>query len=300
MITLGSWLRQAEARLRRGGRDAPRLSAELLAAHALNVPRTARFTQDDRTLAPPEHNCLEAALARRLDGEPLAYILRARAFYGRDFRITPDTLIPRAETEHLVEAALACPDRPLHFADLGTGSGCIAVTLAAERPLWRGVAVDCSPGALRVARTNARAHHVASRLLLVRADMCRPLFRPGSLDLVVSNPPYVSLPEYRELAPEVRREPQEALTPLTQNPASPHGLECLEAVIRQAAVALAPGGRICLEHGSAQARAVSMCFFNNNWSDVRVVQDLAGHDRITTASRSQNAQAQPCGGKGTL
>ena len=291
MITLASWLGQAEKRLRLARRDAPRLAAGLLAAHTLDLPRTARFTHDDRVLDPQELDRLEAALARRLAGEPLAYILLARAFYGRDFLVTPDTLIPRPETEHLVEAALACPPGPsglagrLRFADLGTGSGCIAITLAAERPLWSGVAVDASPGALDVARLNAGTHNVGARLLFVRADMCRPLFTPGGLDLVVSNPPYVSLPEYRELDPEVWHEPRQALMPLSLNPASPHGLECLEAVIRQAAEALAPGGRMCLEHGSGQAGAVSMCLFNNMWSDVLVLQDLAGNDRVTVAVR---------------
>ena len=287
MITLGAWLRQAEARLRRSGCDAPRLSADLLAVHTLDLPRTARFTQDDRALDPAEQDRLEAVLARRLLGEPLAHILRCRAFYGLDFRVTPDTFIPRPETEHLVEAALSCPGNATRFADLGTGSGCIAVTLAVERSQWHGVAVDLSLEALNVARLNARIHNVDPRLLFVRGDMCRPLFLPDALDLVVSNPPYVSLPEYRELDPEVLREPRQALLPLSQNPVSPHGLECLKAVIRQAAVALKPGGRLCLEHGNEQARAVASCLFSNVWSEVRILQDLAGNDRIATARRSR-------------
>lgn len=141
-------------------------------------------------------------LRRRADGEPAAYLLGQREFYGRDFRVTPATLIPRPETEHLIEAALKGCGGPVSFADLGTGSGCIAVTLCAERPDWHGLMVDLSGRALAVACQNAVRHNVRQRLQPVRADFTRPLLRPESLDLLVSNPPYVARPNTKGSPPK--------------------------------------------------------------------------------------------------
>lgn len=287
MIFLGSWLRDAARRLRNAGRDAPRLTADVLAAQVLGLDRPALFVQSGRELVPAERLRLEALLDRRLSGEPLAYILQSKEFYGRDFLVSPATLIPRPETEHLVQTALdMCPESRLRFADLGTGSGCVAVTLAAERTGWTGAAVDISRPALDVARANARTHAVDDRLAFVLADMNRPLFRPASLDLIVSNPPYVSRPEYDCLAAEVLREPQQALVPVTLNPDSPSGMESLERIIQQAAGALVPGGRLCLEHGWEQAEAVRLCLSCNIWDIINTYQDIAGNNRGTSAVRT--------------
>lgn len=286
MMQLGVWLRHAQTRLREQNRDAPRLTATLLAGHVLGFVRPYALTHADRDLAPADLARLEAALRRRLHGEPLAYILEQREFYGRSFQVSPATLIPRPETEHLVEAALAlCPQPAVRFADLGTGSGCIAVTLTAERPGWRGLAVDISAPALAVARANATRHHVAGRVLCVRADMHQAALAPAGLDLIVSNPPYVSRAEYRALTPEVLHEPEGALVPMTLAPDSPAGLESLQQLIRVAEQALVPGGVLCLEHGWSQAEALGVLFLSHIWSEHRVIQDYSRKNRVIVARR---------------
>jgi release factor glutamine methyltransferase len=288
MPALGAWLRCATRRLSLAGRDAPRLCAELLACRILRLRRTDMFIHDGRQLRAEDEALLERLLARRLAGEPLAYLLGEKEFYGRRFAVTADTLIPRPETELVIETALRLvPDSEAHFADLGTGSGCIAVTLALERPRWSGVAVDISAGALAVAAGNARSHGVRQRLLFLRADMHRPLCREGSLRLIAGNPPYVSLPEYRLLSPEVRHEPGQALVPLTLNARSPRGLESLLTVIGQARRALSPGGWLCLEHGWKQAGALRLCLLNTGWESIHHIQDIDGNDRVVAARKTR-------------
>ncbi len=286
-MILRDWLRKAAATLRTAGRDAPGLAAALLAGQVLRLDRLGLVLADQRELSPEEARLLDALLERRKTGEPLAYILGWRAFYGRSFAVSPATLIPRPETEHLVEAALCLfpATDSLRFADCGTGSGCIAVTLAAERPAWIGLAVDLSGDALRVARSNALAHGTRDRLAFVRADMHTPVFRQASLDLLISNPPYVSSGEYVVLDEEVRREPPGALVPLSLTRRSDQGLESLERLIRRAREAVKPGGWIVLEHGSGQAEAVRLCLLRNNWENIGLERDLAGLNRLVYARR---------------
>ncbi|WP_372435019.1 N5-glutamine methyltransferase family protein, partial [Nitratidesulfovibrio oxamicus] len=220
--------------------DAPRLTAELLVARALDLPRSDLLLRLAlHPASPVPHDALAhvaTLLARRATGEPTAHILGEREFYGRDFLVTPATLIPRPETELLVETALSLAPRGARFADCGTGTGCIAVTLCAERDDLRGMACDISPDALAVAARNTVAHlgggmkpdgaHPgqsvpdAARLAAfqrcqpVLADFTHPLFRDNVLDLLISNPPYVSEAEHAGLTPEVRdREPRTALVP---------------------------------------------------------------------------------------
>lgn len=276
----GGWLLAATRRLTAAGVDAPRLCAELLLCHVQGVSRTTLIIHPEALLAPDALPALETLLARRESGEPMAHLLGERDFYGRPFMVSSDTLIPRPETEHLVELALdRCPDSPLIFVDLGTGSGCIAVTLCAERPSWRGLAADRSWAALAVARHNARQLGVSERLAFAQADFCHPLVR--QCDLVVSNPPYIPLAEYRELDPGVRLfEPRSALTP------GPSGLEHLEAIIRQAGCCLREGGCVLLEHAHDQGEAVRLLLKNNFWEKVFTFSDFSGHERITGAQRS--------------
>lgn len=269
----------ASRRLVAAGVDAPRLCAELLLCHVLNVPRTALVIHPETLLPPAVLPALESLLARRERGEPMAHLLGERDFYGRSFGVSADTLIPRPETEHLVELALErCPQRSLTFVDLGTGSGCIAVTLCAERPQWRGIAADRSWAALTVARRNARQLGVDERLTFVQADFCHPLVQ--RCDLVVSNPPYIPLAAYHELDPGVRLfEPRSALTP------GPSGLEHLAAIIEQAGQCLTAGGWVLLEHAHDQGEAVRLLLKSNFWENVFTFRDLSGHERITGACR---------------
>lgn len=209
--------------------DSPRLCGELLLALALNIDRNALLKH--LIISPQQELCEEAAkhlarlASRRLTGEPIAYITGVREFYGREFFVAPDTLIPRPETELLIDFALHyATESKGHFADFGTGSGCIGVTFAVERPDWCGIALDASAGALKVAQKNARTLG-AGTLLFSLADFRNPPLREGSLDLLLTNPPYVSSAEYRAASPEVREfEPYSALVP------QPLSVDCENAV----------------------------------------------------------------------
>ncbi|MFR0873681.1 MAG: N5-glutamine methyltransferase family protein [Bilophila wadsworthia] len=201
-LSRADWVREATRTLHEAAVDSPRLSAELILQHVCGISRVELATRPETFLTSDQLSRMTGLLRRRADGEPAAYLLGQREFYGRDFRVTPATLIPRPETEHLIEAALKGCDGPASFADLGTGSGCIAVTLCAERPDWRGLMVDLSGRALAVACQNAVRHDVRQRLQPVRADFTRPLLRPESLDLLVSNPPYVGKPNMKGSPPK--------------------------------------------------------------------------------------------------
>lgn len=266
--------------------DAPALAAQLLLCHVLGIDRVALVAHSEEVVPQEAEERLAALLERRIGGEPLAYILGSREFYGREFAVNPHTLIPRPETEHLIETALEFFDEKgmagdaLRFIDLGTGSGCIAVTLAAERPAWCGTAVDISAGALQTARENAGANGAGLAFLL--ADFTRPLpFEPASFDLVVSNPPYISEEEYAQLDAGVRDfEPRSALVP------GPEGMEHPRAVEKAARILLRPGGLFLMEHGWLQGEACRALCQNGFWKNVRTGRDLAGKDRFLFAVRS--------------
>ncbi len=277
--TIREALAQAEARLAGAQVDAPRLSAELLAGLAFGLSRLGLVMRHkDR----PESGALERfsdLVDRRAAGEPVAYILGEKEFFSLAFRVTPDTLIPRPETECIVEEAqrLFPPDAPLRFADFGTGSGILAVTLAHEFRAASGVAVDLSGQALEVARQNARTHGVEQRLEFLCADFTTLDLPAESLDLVVSNPPYVTESEYAELSPEVRGfEPQLALVSPEQ------GLWHIRQLLPVAWKALRPGGVLlcelgCGQGGSALELAQQCC---PTAEQALVLKDYAGLDRI--------------------
>ena len=307
-LSRADWVREATRTLTDAAVDSPRLSAELILQHVCGISRVELATRPENPLADDQLSRMTGLLRRRAEGEPVAYLLGQREFYGRDFRVTPATLIPRPETEHLVEQALkGCGER-VRFADLGTGSGCIAVTLCAERPEWQGLMVDLSSRALAVACQTAVRHDVRQRVQPVRADFTRPLLRPASLDLLVSNPPYVGKTEYEGLSVEVRDfEPVTALVPgfvdsdrvpnhehdheghhVHAAPAPtdrPEGLEHLIAVAREAFVALKPGGLLLMEHGYRQGEALKVCLESHSWENVLIHKDLAGLDRLISARR---------------
>ncbi|MGV3614887.1 MAG: peptide chain release factor N(5)-glutamine methyltransferase [Fimbriimonas sp.] len=268
-MTLREWLTHAELRLRTAGFEAPRLEAQVLAGHILRVDRSFLF-------AHPEHEfpdlAGEAILQRREGHEPLAYIVGRREFFGRDFRVTPAVLIPRQDTEILVETALAAEAKTV--LDVGTGSGAIAVTIKAERPHWNVTAVDVSPAALEVAKENAERLGADVRFLL--SDAFEAVLGE-SFDLIVTNPPYIGRDE--PLAEEVgRHEPELALY------GGETGLEFYERLAREAAGYLEDGGRLMMEVGYRQAAAVRGRFEAEGWSQVETVADLNGIERVVVVS----------------
>lgn len=280
-MTRRKWKIRAAAEL--AGTEAPAVVAALLLCHVLGIDKVALVAHSEEEVPSEAAERLESLLQRRLSGEPVAYLLGSREFFGRDFLVDSGTLIPRPETEHLVEEALEFfhDRRDVRFLDLGTGSGCIAVTLAAERPSWRGVAVDISPEALAVARRNAERNGVKEAVNFLHADFTKPLpLAPRSFDLVVSNPPYISEEEYAGLDAGVRNfEPRSALVP------GPEGLEHPRAVEAAARALLKEGGLFLMEHGYLQGEACRALCQAAYWMDMRTGRDLAGKDRYLFAVR---------------
>jgi release factor glutamine methyltransferase len=249
---------------------------------ALGFAAAERITDPDRSV-PPELAARALALAaRRAAGEPLAYLTGRRGFWRFELEVTPAVLVPRPETETLVEAALACLDGRLapHVADLGTGSGAIACALALERPDGWVLATDRCGAALTLARRNARALRLRN-VRFARADWLAPL-AAGRFDLVAANPPYIALDDPCLDADGVRCEPRGALI------AGPDGLAALRAITIAAPRCLAPGGWLVLEHGAAHGAPVRALLEAAGFAQVRTIADLAGLDRITLGRR-------PCG-----
>ena len=253
----------------------PQRDAALLLCRILGKDRAWMLAHPNVPLASAQILSYEALLARRAKHEPMQYILGEQEFYGLPFSVTPDVLIPRPETEHLVEAALErLPiDQPASIADVGTGSGAIAVTLAHARPLAQIAALDLSQPALQIARANAEALQVSDRVRFLESDLLTAV-AGERFDLIVSNPPYV--PEGEILEPQVRDwEPSAALY------AGPDGLSIYERLIPQACQALVPGGWLLLEIGHDQRPAIEAMLAG--WRDVSFIDDLQGIPRVATA-----------------
>lgn len=282
---------QAERLLAAAGVDSPRLSAELLAAKAFGLSRLGLIMH---AAEPPAHSCLadfSALVSRRALGEPAAYILGEKEFFGLNFRVSPDVLIPRPETELMVEEALRffSPDAALRFADFGTGSGALAVALAHEFTAAQGLAIDLSESALGIAKHNAQANAVDGRLVFLHADFTRLALTPGSLDLVVSNPPYVTESEYAELSQEVRDfEPRSALV------SSEAGLWHLRQLLPVAVASLRAGGLFLCELGSGQGPAALSLAEEQGASleRVSILKDYAGLDRILMGIRGSHKRGK--------
>jgi release factor glutamine methyltransferase len=250
--------------------------AEILVSAVTGIPRGRLFLSTDEEVGDAPARLLPL-VARRAAGEPLQYVLGAWDFFGREFLLSPDTLIPRPETEGLVERALAVLCRkggvPSFALDVGTGSGAIAVTLAAELPSARVVAIDISPGALRTARENARRHGVGERIHFACCDADSALKCGGRFDVVVSNPPYVADGEWESLPAGVREhEPPRALL------AGPDGLSVLRRLVAGAGRILSPGGELWCEIGAGQGAAVA-ALPRGPLRHLGVFRDLAGRDR---------------------
>jgi len=264
-------LQQATHRLREAGCDTPRLDAECLLAHAWRISRTQLFIRLRDDVPDSIAATFAELIARRCTREPLAYIIGRQEFWSRSFEVTPATLIPRPETEHLIEAALRhLPDRqrPWRCCDIGTGSGCIAVTLACELPATHWIATDISEAALQVARANAQRHQVAQRITWLCADMLHA-FAPGArFDLLIANPPYVARHELTALAPELAFEPMQALSDQAD------GLSHLRHLLEHGATRLADHGLIIVETGPCGLPPTP-----STLARIEDIRDLAGHLR---------------------
>jgi len=279
-VTLAEALSAASGRLVAAGIEDARLEAEVLLRHALGSDRAALLSRLREALSPEAAARFESLLGRRLAHEPTAYIVGRREFYGLEFQLTPDVLIPRPETELLVETAveLAKPRSRIRrgpvIADVGTGSGAVAVALALNVPRSSIYGVDCSPAALAVAAANAERHGVADRVMLLRGDLLAPL--PEFVDVVVANLPYVKTSDWQALPPEIRdHEPREALD------GGPDGLDLIRRLLDEAPRYLRPNGAVCLEIGADQGEAAceaARAAFPDAAIEVR--KDFAGRDRV--------------------
>lgn len=265
--------------------DEPRISAELLLGHILGQSRLQLYLHHNRPVYQDELDRFRELCRQRLEGRPVQYITGEQYFYGLEFNVDERVLIPRPETELLVEHALEClgmtgrgGSGQAKVLDIGTGSGCIAVTMAKLCPSLTVTALDCSPDALDIARINAARHAVESRIAFIEADMFDALFAsalPESYyDLIVCNPPYIPESEWNGLQEEVRQyEPKIALT-------TPLGMECYAAVSLLAEKLLVPDGTLCFELHADGAAAVSELMAASGFSGVTVSKDYSGLDRF--------------------
>jgi release factor glutamine methyltransferase len=258
--------------------DSARLDAELLLARAIDMPRSYLFAHPEEPLDELAMERFEEALARRLAGEPMAYITGSREFWSLDLMVTPATLVPRPETELLVDLALReIPRRAAwDILDLGTGSGAIAIAIAKERPLSRVTATDISTAALDVARQNAR-HLEIPNIEFLSGDWTSPV-SGRRFNIVVSNPPYVRSNDAALDA--LHCEPRDALS------AGEDGLEAIRILARDCGALLEPGGMLLIEHGAEQRDSVADVLREHGWTDIACRTDYAGLPRVTVARRS--------------
>lgn len=258
--------------LRQGRQRLPMSEARLLLRHVLGLTPAALAAQPERKVSAGDTAAYEALVMRRSAGEPIAYLIGQREFYGLDFFVTPDVLIPREETELLVDLAIAA--KPQRVLDLGTGSGCVAVAVAKHLSQASVVAVDASAGALDVARRNARRHGVTVRFC--QGDWFAPL-AGECFDLMLANPPYVVAADPHLLQGDLRFEPCSALV------AGADGLEAIRRIVAEAKTHLVPGGGLWIEHGYDQAPAVANLLAAAGFVGIELRHDLAGIPRLSGA-----------------
>ena len=273
-LVIGEALEDASARLASVS-ESPRLDAELLLASALDVPRSYLFAHPEGSMDPAALERFGRVLEKRIAGMPMAYISGEREFWSMTLMVNPATLIPRPDTETLVEQALLRipADVDTRVADLGTGSGAIALAIARDRPLCKVIATDVCGDALAVARLNARELALPN-IEFVAGDWLRPL-RGEVFNLVVSNPPYVASDD-----PHLARLGYEPIAALV---AGPDGLDAIREIAATAMDVLLPGGDLLLEHGAGQADDVASILREHGWIDISSANDLAGKPRVTAA-----------------
>lgn len=282
MPTLLEVLRLSTGFLAQRGSESARLDAELLTAHSLGLRRLDLYLQFDRPLREEELEPVRALLRRRAAGEPVAYLLGEREFYARGFVVTPAVLIPRPDTETLIEAALGwarARQRPLRIADVGTGSGCIAVTMACELPDAEVVASDVSAEAIAVARANAERHGVPDRVRFVHGEWTQPLRDHAPFDMLLSNPPYVTESELDELAVDVRNhEPHTALV------VAGDGLDAYRRILDGVDALLAADAYLAFEVDPRRAEPVEALLQKARpGATTRRIHDLTDRDRVVEA-----------------
>ena len=258
--------------------ESAKLDAELLLAHCLEKPRSYLYSWPQQELSETCWHRFQILVQQRLKPTPVAYLLGRREFYSMEYASTPAALVPRPETELLVELALAQipADAALRICDLGTGTGIIAITLKKQRPLSTLLATDIDPGCLRLARDNARRHAV--EIEFIQSDWYQNLPSAPAFDLIVSNPPYVAAGHPFMAQGDLPAEPAIALTP------GPSGLEALEIIIGQAPRYLKSGGWLMLEHGYDQQAPVSKLLRDNGFAEIRCECD---HNDLPRASLGQ-------------
>lgn len=275
--------RALAAAFREAGLDSPELDARILVGFALDLDHAGLVVAGERSITAGEAQAIAALGQRRLARESVAVIVGEKEFWGLRFQVGPATLVPRPESETIVDAALRALDAQglrhssLRIADLGTGSGCLLLALLSELPNARGIGTDISSPALELARVNARALRLADRALFVRGSFADTL--AGDLDLIVSNPPYVATDALADLAPEVRREPRQALD------GGPDGLSAYHAIAADATRVLRHRGALVLELGMGQAGPVAALMSAAGLAPREPQMDLAGVPRALVAFR---------------
>ncbi len=269
------------AHLSKHGSESPRLDAEILLAHARRCKRIELYTRFEEVLTDEERAEMRALVQRRAKAEPVAYLVGHREFYGLPFRVTADVLIPRPDTETLVmEVLTLAKSLPSpRILDVGTGSGCIAVAIAANLKSAKLTAIELSEPALAIAKENAEANHVADQITFLQGNGFSPLPAGAEFDFIVSNPPYVAEGELDQLQPDVRlHEPKGALV------SGADGLDLIRTLIQEAPNFLVPGGGLLMEIAPEQSRAVeSLLNTDGRYENVRILKDLAGLFRVAVA-----------------
>jgi release factor glutamine methyltransferase len=279
VVTVRDALLGMQDRFRDAGLDTPELDARLLVQAALNMRHEDLILEAALSITPEENKKLDDMTARRLKHEPVSRILGTRSFWKSDFKVTPATLDPRADSETLVEAVLKNADKnqPLTILDLGTGTGCLLLSLLQELPQATGTGVDISPEAIKTAQANAESLNLSKRVCFMTKDW-KELTPLTIFDIIISNPPYIPLAEIAELTPEVRE-----YDPITALSGGNDGLDCYREIVELLPRLLTPEGKIFLEIGSTQAFSVKGIIAEGDMSVIQTITDLAGHDRCLVA-----------------
>lgn len=260
------------AKVQLSGTGSPRIDAEVLLCHILQCQPTHLHTWPDQVLTNEQQTRYEILVAERLAGKPVAHLTGERGFWSLDLKVTADTLIPRSDTELLVELALERLNAGMTIVDLGTGSGSIALALATEQPAVKILATDYSMAALKVAKENIVRHQL-SNIALLQGNWCQAI-TAESFDMVVSNPPYIEQDDPHLSQGDVRFEPLSALA------SGPEGLDDIGRIVTESARCLKPAGWLLVEHGYHQSTAVRALFSDAGFENIMAMQDIGGQDRV--------------------